>query len=116
MAEFLVIRIGETPDQAADWIAVDGTGARRSVPVTGPLLEALNDIGDRKVIVLVPSADVLTTSVDIPIKGGARLQAALPYALEEHVAEDIEKLHFAAGTRRSNGKIPVAVVNRERLS
>ncbi len=116
MAEFLVIRIGETPEHTADWIAVDGTGARRSVPVTGPLLEALNDIGDRKVIVLVPSADVLTTSVDIPIKGGARLQAALPYALEEHVAEDIEKLHFASGTRRSNGKIPVAVVNRERLS
>ena len=116
MAEFLVIRIGEKPEQPVDWIAVDGTGARRSSPVTGPLSEARNDVGDRKVIVLVPSAEVLTTSVDIPIKGGARLYAALPYALEEHLAEDIEKLHFAAGTRRSSGKIPVAVVNRERLT
>ncbi len=116
MAEFLVIRIGEKPEQLVDWIAVDGTGARRSSPVTGPLLEAYNDVGERKVIVLVPSAEVLTTSVDIPVKGGARLYAALPYALEEHLAEDIEKLHFATGTRRSSGKIPVTVVNRERLT
>ncbi len=116
MAEFLVVRIGESREHPVDWIAVDNTGARRSPPVTGPLLEAINDVGDRKVIVLVPSAEVLTTSVDIPIKGGARLHAALPYALEEHLAEDIEKLHFAAGTRRSSGKIPVAVVNRERLA
>ena len=116
MAEFLVIRIGETAEHAADWIAVDSSGARRSQPVSGPLLEAINDVGDRKVIVLVPSAEVLTTSVDIPVKGGAKLQAALPFALEEHLADDIEKLHFAAGTRRSSGKIPVAVVDRERLA
>ncbi len=116
MAEFLVIRIGETAEHPADWIAVDGTGARLSPPVTGPLLEAINDVGERKVIVLVPSAEVLTTSIDIPVKGGAKLQAALPFALEEYLADDIEKLHFAAGTRRSSGKIPVAVVNRERLA
>ncbi|MDH4049054.1 MAG: type II secretion system protein GspL [Gammaproteobacteria bacterium] len=115
MSEFLVIRIGNTPDEPANWIAVESTGSRRSPPVTGPLAEAVNDIGDRKVIVLVNSADVLTTSVDIPIKGGARLQAALPYALEEYVAEDVDNLHFAAGTRRSSGKTPVSVVNRETL-
>lgn len=116
VTEFLVIRIGEQAEHAAEWIAVDSTGARRSAPVRGPLGEAVNDVGDRKVIVLVPSAEVLTTSVEIPVKGGARLQAALPYALEEHLAEDVDRLHFAAGTRRSSGKIPVAVVGRDRLS
>lgn len=116
MAEILVIRIGENPEQLVEWIAVDGTGARRSSPVQGPLSEAHNDVGERKVIVLVPGAEVLTTNVDVPVKGGARLNAALRYALEEHLAEDIEKLHFAAGTRRSSGKIPVAVVSRERLT
>jgi len=115
MAEFLVIRIGEQPDQPADWIAVDDTGARRSQPATGPLADAANDVGDRTVIILVPSADVLTTSVDIPVKGGAKLQAALPYALEENLAEDVDTLHFSAGTRRSSGHIPVAVINKERL-
>ncbi|MGH8222126.1 MAG: type II secretion system protein GspL [Woeseiaceae bacterium] len=115
MAEFLVIRIGSGPQDPAHWIAVDASGARRSPPVTGPLSEAVTDIGDREVIVLVPSTDVLTTSIDLPIKGGSRLRAALPYALEEFVAEDVDTLQFAAGSRRSSGRTPVAVVSRARL-
>jgi len=114
MSEYLVIRLGEDPNQQAQWIAVDGTGARRSQPGTGMLAEARDDIGDREVIVLVPSAEVLTTSVDIPVKG-ARLLSALPYALEEYLAEDVEALHFAAGTKRSSGRTPVSVVSRQRM-
>jgi general secretion pathway protein L len=115
MSEYLVIRISEDPYQSASWIAVDSSGARRGSPATGLLSNAKTDIGDREVIVLVPSAEVLTTSVDIPIRGGAKLQAALPYALEEFLADDVEKLHFAAGPRRSSGRTPVSVVNHERL-
>lgn len=110
MTEYLVIRIGHKPDQQAEWIAVDSTGARRSSPTSGTLVDAAAAIGDRHVIVLVPSAEVLTTSVDIPVKG-ARLLAALPYALEEYLAEDVEDLHFAAGARRSSGRTPVSVVS-----
>ena len=112
MSEYLVIRLGHDPSQLAHWIAVDSTGARLSPPVAGMLAEATADLGDRKVIVLVPSAEVLTTSVDIPVKG-AKLQAALPYALEEHLAEDVEELHFAAGSRRSSGHTPVSVVSQQ---
>jgi general secretion pathway protein L len=115
MAEFLVIRIADDPNGLANWIAVDSAGGRRSPPVTGNLSEARSDVGTRSVIVLVPSADVLTTTVDLPLKGGARMQAALPFALEEFVAEDVDRLHFAAGARRASGRTPVSVVNREKL-
>ncbi len=85
MSEFLVIRLGDNANELSQWMAVDSSGARRSQPVEGPLHEAVNEVHDRDVIVLVPSAEVLTTSVDIPVKG-AKLQAALPYALEEYLA------------------------------
>lgn len=114
MPEYLVIRIDQHPNQLANWIAVDTSGARRSDPSTGTLQDAAADVGEREVIVLVPSAEVLTTSVDIPVKG-ARLLAALPFALEEHLAQDIEDLHFAAGVRRSNGRTPVSIVAHERI-
>jgi len=115
MAEFLVIRLGANPEQSADWIVVDGNGARRSPPVTGPLAEAAKDIGDRSVIVLVPASSVLTTAVDIPIKGGARLRAALPFALEEQLADDVENLHFAAGQRGDNGLLTASVVAHSQM-
>jgi len=116
MAEFLVIRIGKDVSQPAQWIVVDDSNACCSSPVIGSLSDALTDMGERKVIVLVPGAEVLTTSVDIPIKGGSRFLDALPYALEDELAEDIEQLHFSTGIRSNNGRVPVAVVNRERLS
>jgi general secretion pathway protein L len=116
MAEFLVIRLGKNPEEPVRWIAVDSGGARRGDPEAGSLLEARSAIGDRDVIVLVPSAEVLTTSVDIPVRGAARLQAALPYALEEYLADDIQNLHFAAGSKRSSGRTPVSVVSHERMT
>ena len=68
MSEYLVIRLGEDPGQPAHWIAVDSTGARGSAPVAGMLAEAAADAAGREVIALVPSTDVLTTTVDIPVK------------------------------------------------
>ncbi len=113
MAEYLVIRLDQDRDKAAHWIAVDDNGTRVSPPVTGPLSEARKDLRDRAVIVLVPATTVLTTSADVPIRGGSRLQSALPFALEESVADDVENLHFAAGVRQENGSLPVAVVTHE---
>lgn len=115
LAEYLVIRLGDTTDTTAHWIAVDSTGARHGPPASGPLSEAAAALGDRKVIVLVPGVEVLSTSVDIPVKSAARIQAALPFALEEFLADDVDDLHFAAGPRYENGQIPVSVVREDRL-
>jgi len=115
MAEYLVIRLDPDRDKAAHWIAVDDNGTRLSPPVMGPLSEASKDVGARSVIVLVPATTVLTTTVDIPIRGGSRLQAALPFALEEQLADDVEDLHFAAGARRDSGLLPVAVVAHSQI-
>ena len=81
----------------------------------GPLQEAVKDVGDREVIVLVPAGDTSTLTCDLPAKG-ARLRAALPFALEEQVADEIENLHFAAGNRRSGGELPVVVVAHDRMN
>lgn len=115
MAEYLVIRLGPTSDEAVEWIVADDNGTRRNAPAAGTLVEAAEQIGGRPVVVLVPATDVLTTSVDLPIRSSAKLNAALPFALEEQLADDIESLHFAAGARRDNGQRPVAVVAREKL-
>ncbi len=115
MAEFLVIRLGTDENAHASWIAVDDAGTRRTPPVMGPLDEAVKDIGGREVIVLVPAGETSTLTCDLPAKG-ARLRAALPFALEEQVADEIENLHFAPGTRRAGGNLPVVVVAHNRMS
>lgn len=114
MTDYLVIRLGSHADDPVHWIAADSSGTRLSDPDSGTLADASAAVGELDVIVLVPSADVLTTIVDIPVRG-ARLQAALPYALEEYLADDVEQLHFAAGAKRETGNVPVSVVSHERM-
>jgi len=81
----------------------------------GPLEEAQKDVGDREVIVLVPAGETSTLACDLPAKG-ARLRAALPFALEEQVADEIENLHFAPGPRRAAGDLAVVVVAHDKMS
>ncbi len=115
MAEFLVIHMGDTASDPVRWIVADEHGNRHGEPASGALSEAALAVRERAVIVLVPASDILTVSADIPAKG-ARLLAALPFALEDQVADDIENLHFAAGARQADGSIPVAVVSRQKLA
>ena len=116
MAEFLVIRLGHASNQEAEWIAVDNNGTRRGAPTSGTLEQAALDIGGRSVIVLVPATETITTTVYVPIRSGARLRAALPFALEESLADDVDNLHFASGVRRENRQLPVAVVARAKMN
>jgi len=115
MAEFVVIRVGRGPRFSVEWIVADDNGTRHGQPVRGSLDEASEAVQGRPVIVLVPSTEVLTTAIALPVSGGARLNAVLPNALEEQVAADIDTLHFAAGDKRESGLRPVAAVSRDIL-
>ena len=115
MAEIVVIRVASDRGQEAEWIVVDDNGTRRSHPTAGTLAEAAASVRNRPVIVLLPATEILTTTVDLPVRGGARLNTALPYALEEQVAADVDDMHFAAGDKRESGLRPVAAVARATL-
>ena len=115
MAELFVIRLGREPDQQVGWIVADDDGTRRSPPAAGTLTEAAGQVRGRPVIVLVPAHEALTTTIDLPVRSGPKLLAALPYALEEQIATDVETMHFAAGDKRDSGLRPVAAVSRESL-
>jgi len=115
MSEYVVIRLA-AEDQAVQWILADSNGTRLSNVSTGELSQAAIEVGNRSVIVLVPSVDLLTTTVLIPGRSNSKIKAALPFALEENLAEDVENLHFAVGERQQNGRLPVSVVANEKMN
>ncbi|HEY2807302.1 MAG TPA: type II secretion system protein GspL [Steroidobacteraceae bacterium] len=113
MAETLLLRLARAPDQAATWLVVDGSGAPTGPPQSGPLTLAAPRAATRRVCVLVPGTDVLLAQPDLPLKAGAKLATLVPYALEEHLADAIEDLHFALGKRQGDAtRTRVAVVAR----
>ena len=115
MSECLVVRLDSGPQGTATWVAVDQTGALLGPTGHGQLAEAASSATGRQVIALLPALQVLRTRAEMPVKAGSKLQQMLPFALEEQLADDVDILHFAAGSRDTEGKVPVAVVRRETL-
>jgi general secretion pathway protein L len=115
MSETLVIRLRTAEDAPASWVVVDADGARLGPVQNGPLADAASDCAGRKVLVLVPGSEVTLAEPELPVRGGARLAQAVPFALEEQLASDIDMLHFAVGTRGTGSGTPVAVVARANM-
>ncbi|MBA3661616.1 MAG: hypothetical protein H0W64_07810 [Gammaproteobacteria bacterium] len=69
-----------------------------------------------EIIVIVPTEDILLTSVALPKMSRNRYQSALPFALEEQVIDDVEHLHFTAFDYQPDGQLPVAIVAHEKMA
>jgi general secretion pathway protein L len=114
VADYLFIRIGAY-EQEVTTVALNAEG-RIVEPVRNVALDALlpHTVG-RRVIVLVPGTETLTTRAQLPKASHARLRQLLPYSLEDAFAADIDSLHFAAGKRLESGAVAVSVGARERI-
>lgn len=125
MPELLVVRLhpiaaaslggSQAAPPQAEWLVVDASGARRGNVSWGSLSDAAELSRSRKTVVLVPGTDVLLAEPVLPLKGGAKLAQVVPFALEEHLAADVEDMHFAVGKRDSRSVTPVVAVSRARM-
>ena len=105
---------GEAAALPASWVLRDEqrpTGAL----FHGNLQEAATQAAGARVSVLVPGADVVLAQVDLPVMKMQRLARAVPFALEEQLAGDVDDLHVAIGQRDTQGRVANAVVSRQRL-
>ncbi len=116
MTETLVIKLPVNPDADVVWVKADSSGAITSEPASGALADAAGQATGCPVTVLLPATDVLRLESDIPLKGTAKILQALPFALEEQLAQDVETLHFAIGERNSGQNIQVAVIETDRFN
>lgn len=116
MTESLVIRLRARDEAPASWLIVDENGARSGSVTNGPVADALGVSQGRRVVLLLPGSEVSIALPELPVKGGARLAQAVPFALEEQLATDVDALHFAVGSRVPDSNLtPVATVSRALL-
>lgn len=68
----------------------------------------------RKVILFVPSEDVLLLPATIPSRNNKQLKQAIPFAIEDMLADDIDDLHFSF--HATDDAVNVAVIQKHRLT
>ncbi len=79
------------------------------------LSDLKNEYPRKSVIVLVPSSDCLVTRVAIPTNQRRQQLKAIPFAVEEQLAEDIDAVHFAIGKRDSEQNLHVIAVSKSKM-
>ncbi len=112
MADALFIRLGE---HGASWATFAPTGQITSGLSRGPLSGARAAADGRRVVVLVPGIDVLSTQAELPASSHARMRQIVPFSLEDSLADDIDGLMFAVGARIGATAAAVAVVSKASL-
>lgn len=114
---------GSGPDtdvQLYSWGLCDAAGGiqARGTEDTREQIErvlAQNALEEIPMIALLPGQEVLFCMADIPVRNSRYITQALPYAVEEQIAQDIESVHLALGEHTPEG-YRVAAIDRERMA
>lgn len=110
MADTLLIHFNpDTPDLAT-WSLVNNAGELTTMISHGSLTDAAPVAEKHKTVVLLDNTSVHVDNIKLPIKNRQKLLRAIPFALEEHIADDVDELHFVAGKAQQDGSTPVAAI------
>ena len=112
MAEPIIVRLINQQDLIVQWLPVKPTGV--SEIQQGNLQALAKSIANRSVILLLPASDVLLLAIDLPVKSNNQIKKALPFALEELLADEMETYHLV-WHREVKGKLYVAAINQEKF-
>ncbi|MGX5175100.1 type II secretion system protein GspL [Aliikangiella sp. IMCC44653] len=97
------------PSVASDSVAVPLIESR--VLLKADLAVMADMASQFNVRLILDSRDVHLNSVVMPNKAQRHLRKAVPYMVEEQLAEPVDKTFIAVGARTSNGSIPVRALN-----
>ncbi|WP_017444454.1 type II secretion system protein GspL [Gayadomonas joobiniege] len=122
MSEQLIIKLGSHADEPIDWLVwstheneIIASGVLTSADDMQSLQQRVNL---RTATVLVPASDCVLKQLATPGKANKQFILALPYAMEEDLATDVDELFFATGRQFNNGEqdyIEVAAVAIEKM-
>lgn len=116
MQEYLVIRLYDDSSGASGevtWLRVGPEGehldgGQTDLSGLGRYYEGLDF--QPPIAVLAPACPVLLTTVELPASQLRYAKQALPFLVEEKLAEDVEDVHIALGPVRKGEPVPLAVV------
>jgi len=116
--EQLLVRLGANYTDPISWLVYSRTEDEIIASGELPNAEALSSLteraGQRSVIALAPSSEILLKWVELPPKAGRKIISAIPFMLEDELATDISQQFFAIGPKRGDEQA-VAVVSHEKM-
>jgi len=114
VSSHVYMRFTDSDCQQLSWLTIDDDGLPKE-PTHGSPEEAAEAIGSRQIILLAPAADILLIQPLLPTQNRQRLLQAIPFALENQIASDIDQQHFTIGRQNDDSSVPVAIISKAKI-
>jgi general secretion pathway protein L len=108
MAESLYLQLPRAGEPVR-WLVVDTVGNRIGHPQQGSFADVAAQAKGRRITAFVPAEGVTLTHVEVPSRNPQKVLQAVPFMLEDRLAEDVESLHFALGQREGSRQLVAAI-------
>jgi general secretion pathway protein L len=99
MAEKLYIRLGSNAQSTVQWLIFneteEGIIASGELAQASELIQLTDKAKHRETVTFVPTSDLVLKSLKVPSKSVKAMRLAVPYMLEDELAQDVEELFFA---------------------
>ncbi len=118
MVEQIIIQIQEQSSNPLNWIELDQEGLEisRGQNPWSDLAELSQGWQNHALFIMVPGSQCLFIEAHIPAKSPRQIRAALPYSVEEQLAQNVETLHFAIGEQNEKGNSIALAVDKPLMS
>ncbi len=115
MRDQLILRLTEQAPDQVSWLRLSDSIEHPELE-QGQLKDIASVVAGAQVVVIVPSNTVWLGTAQVPTQNKQRLLKAVPYAVEEELASDVEQLHFAVEKSSLEGHVNVAAVDQQLMA
>jgi len=115
MPDTLLIHYKPYDTLHASWAFVNELGKLTTKLSRGPLSDISALAKGRRATILIDSSCFNFESVNVPSQNRQRQLQAVPFALEDNLAVDIENMHFALGNKQTDNLLPVVSITKTLL-
>jgi general secretion pathway protein L len=113
MSDTLLIHYNIENAQQATWALCNNDGELTGKITTGSLAELSAAAADRTSVILLNSHCLHINQLQLPTQNLQKLLKAVPYAIEEFIADDVENFHFVVA--KTNNSTSVVGINKNTL-
>ena len=115
MSDTLLIHYNIENNSQASWALCNDAGELTSRITNGPLAD-LHDLAIKHLsVVLLDSQCLHINELQLPTQNLQKMLKAVPFAIEEFIADDIENIHFVASKSKASNTANVVGINKSTL-
>lgn len=116
MSDTLLIHYNIDNVNQATWALCNSEGELTGKITSAPLTELSEIAGDRTAVVLLNSHCLHINQLQLPTQNLQKMLKAVPYAIEEFIADDVDNFHFVVAKNRHNNLTSVVGINKDTLT